>query len=657
LSGFRGERRQAALAFAAALAAVAAVIAAQPLGAPWWLYADADATYTATGIDLMAAEHTFYLDHPGMPLQDLMAMTVEVRYVLHKLTHEHATPHAYAAQRLLNLDDSRIFFRGYAILFYAGGALFAFFALWRLLGSPWWGTAGTLLFLCAPGLQEMSIQFRPDGLLAGLVLAVGYLIVRAAERRDAWSYTLAALLLGLTMTVKIHAAALLLPFGIALLVRPPTRDGAALRDAALTSIRRHRVTLAAFAAVWLTFCVTFDRNRFPFSASHDQKVAVAEIVVAFVGYALLLALVRWLPGVRRLARGPLRPLGLVLTGAFLAGVLLPGTLVINDLPEMLVKMIDSLTGGGVNSGVSRFSIDWSTLVHTPLVQGVVLLVLAAAASAYGLLRRELEPLLWFSGAAVAFAMAAARLGAAHYFAPAFVLCIPPALWLARRLPGTVAAGAAVVLVLAVAVPDARHLLDQRHAATYLERQSAAIESLSRRFVTAPGTVALSEDYAAPVTDVRWLDLVQNFVAWVPPYPYRILPDSAYGLRVAEQDHLVPTYYVGWLPYQLSGRATVPLGFGTYVIQPLHRLDDAGVGIGVGRLVSGPGVDRPIGHPDAPYDPWTGYYKDPAGRYWDLAGNAIVNPAKRRYLARRRLWVDAYGDLWSATGRHVGHRRG
>jgi hypothetical protein len=209
-----------------AVASVIVVVAAQPVRSPWWLYADADATYTASGIELMAGEPTVYFDHPGLPLQDVMAVTVETRYLVHKLTHPHTTPHEYAAERLRHLGDSRIFFRGYAILFYVAGALFAFFALWRLLGNAWWGTAGTLLFLSAPGLQAMSIQFRPDGLLAGLALAVVYLIVRAAERRDAWLYMLATLLLGLTLTVKIHAIGLVVPLAIALLRCPPPGPGA-----------------------------------------------------------------------------------------------------------------------------------------------------------------------------------------------------------------------------------------------------------------------------------------------------------------------------------------------------------------------------------------------------------------------------------------------
>jgi hypothetical protein len=167
-------------------------------------------------------------------------------------------------------------------------------------------------------------------------------------------------------------------------------------------------------------------------------------------------------------------------------------------------------------------------------------------------------------------------------------------------------------------------------------------------------VALSEDYAAPVPDIRWAGLVQHYVAWAPSYPYRFLPDSSYGRAIAEQRHLVPSYYIGWLPYQTAHRATVTLPFGTYLMQPLHSLDAATLGIGPGRLIRGPGIDRPFEHPDARYDPWSGYYKDATGRFWDLFGGEVAHPPKRRYIAKRKLWADSYGDLWTASGRHVGN---
>lgn len=640
-------------ACAVAVALVGIVVGWQPISAPWWLYADADATYTASGIELMAGEHTFYLDHPGIPIQDAMALTTEVRYLAHKLTHEHETPHAYAGQRLLHLDDSRLWFRGWAILFSVVGALFAFVALWRLLGNPWWGTAGTLLFLAAPGLQEMSIQFRPDGLLAGSVLAVGYLIVRAAERRNAWLYTLAMLLLGLALTVKIHAACLFLPFAIALAWRPPPADWApAFRVDAVAWLRRYRILLVSFALLWIVFCATFDPSRIHYSPTSQERSTCYELAAGFGCFLAIVVIVNLVPRLGPLARGPLRPYGAALAVALAAGVLLPGTLFVNDLPQILVKMVGGLTGGGVNQGVAPFAIPWSELRHEPFLQTELLLALAAVAAAAGVRRRDLQPLLWFSGAAVAFVMALARLGDVHYFAPAFVLSIPAVLWLARRLPDRLAAGGAVAVVAVALLPVFQNLTGPANAATLAEAQSAEIERLGAELVTQPGTVALSDDYVSPTADVRWFSLVHEFVAWAPPYPYRFLSDYSTAESVAVSQHLLPTYYIGFLPARLApGRQRVSLPIGTYVLQPLPDTIDARLGIGAAKLLSGPGVDRPFGHTDARYDPETGYYEDSAG-YWNLFGEAIVNPAKRRYITKLHLWADAYGDLWTATGRHV-----
>ena len=609
------------------LACVIAVIAFQPLGSPWWVSASSDVPYTASGIDLMAGEHTLYLEQPGMPLQDLMAVTTETRYVAHKLTSEHETPHIYAAQRLLHLDDSRIFFRGYAILFYLAGALLAFVVLGGLLESPWWGAAGALLFLSAPGLPAASIQFRPDALLAGLVLAIGYLIVRAAEQRDAWLYTLAALLLGLATTVEVHAAGLLLPLAIALLWRPPATSRRALLDAAGRWLRRYRLPLAGFFSVWVVFCAAFDHGRVPFATTHEQSAVIDGIVVVAIAYTALVALTARASSLRRFARGPLRPVALLITAAFAVGVLLPGTLVLNDLPQMLIDMGRALAHGGVDRAAPGASTSWSELVHTPVVQALVLLALAGVAGGIGVVTRVLQPLLWFGGAAATFAMASSHVGPPTNFAPSFVLSIPPVLWLARRLPSTAAPLAAAAVVASVLVPTLRDLSNTANAARLEERRGAAMTSIADRLLTRPNTVALTEDFTA-LPDIRWQDYVQQIVPWSPAYPYRFLPDSPGGVNTSARRHLAPAYYIGQLAAALQHRQTVPIQFGPYDMKPLPGDAFPQLGVGSAQLLSGPGIDLPLEHPDARLDPKTGDYRDSSGRYWDLWGNPIANPRAR-----------------------------
>ncbi|HVC88317.1 MAG TPA: hypothetical protein VNC40_12945 [Gaiellaceae bacterium] len=563
----------------------------QPFRAPWWINADADAAYTASGIELAAGEHTFYLDHPGMPLEDLMAITVESRRVLHNLNGGNASPHQYAAQRLVNLDDSRPYFRGWAIAFFSFGAFVTFFALSALFVNPLWGAAGALLWLTAPDLANMSIQFRPDGLLAGLVVACGALIVRAAERRSAWTYALAALLLGLTITVKIHAAGLFLPFAIALAWRPP---GPGWRTSFVAGarrwLRRYRIALGVFAAVWIAFAVAFNSERAPIILTHEERVAVLELAAAFGDYLLVVGLFAWLK-LRR--RGPFSPFGAVLASALAVGILLPGTLFLNDLPEMLNKIVGGLTGSGVNNGIRPFTTPLSELLHYPFDSTLALVSIAAVAAALGVIRRDPFPVLWFTGSLVTGVMALARLGTLHYFEPAYVLSIPAVLWLLRTLrPPAVGALATAALLAVVLNPFFAHLHAPAQNAASQEIRSRVFARLAHQLLK-PGEIALSDSYAEPTPDTRWFGLVHQFIAWTPAYPYRFMPADA-GPATAEGAGLRPAYFIGELPLQLRREQQVTLGFGTYDLRPIPALADPGDGIGVALLVHGPGVDSPLG---------------------------------------------------------------
>ena len=111
--------------------------------------------------------------------------------------------------RAADLDGSRWLFRGIAIAFYLLGAALAFVFAARLFGHWSWGFANGLLWVAAPGLVAMSIQLRPDVLLAVLCLVFAFAIARAVERRSVLWFAAAAATVGLATMVKIHALALL----------------------------------------------------------------------------------------------------------------------------------------------------------------------------------------------------------------------------------------------------------------------------------------------------------------------------------------------------------------------------------------------------------------------------------------------------------------
>jgi uncharacterized membrane protein YcfT len=94
-------------------------------------------------------------------------------------------------ERLVHLDDSRPYFRAFAAIFYILGKAIAFWVVCSMLRSTLWGVAAGLLWL--------------------------------ARGRDPLLYVFAAVALGFTITVKIHAVALVVPLAIAIAFRPPAR--------------------------------------------------------------------------------------------------------------------------------------------------------------------------------------------------------------------------------------------------------------------------------------------------------------------------------------------------------------------------------------------------------------------------------------------------
>jgi hypothetical protein len=606
------------------------VILVQPLGAPWWYHADADATYVANSYEMGAGHHTWYLDHPGMPLQDLMAVVFGARYAVYKLGGGSDTREQFLDARLLHLDDSRVYFRTAAGLFYLLGALIAFAVVRSFLRSTLWGTAAGLLWIGAPGLLEQSIQYRPDPLLAALVLLVGFLIVRAAERRDALVFLAAAFALGFTITVKIHAAALAVPLAIAVIARRPSSGWWTQgRDWIGGVVSRFRYVIACTAALWLLLVIVFNSSTLPTTTgawlypdgtkTHGEiGRLVLEVVLFFGGYTAAAWFARRQGG--RFLRRCFDPFFAAVLWSLLLGIVLPGTLVVRDGLAMGVSVRNGLTGTGVNSSqtVTPFAHSWGNLAHWPLAQFVVLFAIAGIASLIGLWRRQIGPVLWFTGAAVAAFFAAARFGTRHYWAPAFVLSVPPALWLGKQLRAVgLAAGAA--LLLYVLVPAAQNVRSGEHREAAQIAGSVEWNAAAKQLL-GPHEVALGAPYVAPVPDIPFLDLVRLWVEVPPQRTYRFVSGRDQGLLIAAAQRTKVAYYFGGLAYPVTHAETLELIPGRkYVVKPV--LAYRRPGFGVLRLIHGDGVDRPYDHPLARFDPKTGRYRE-GSHYYDLFGNEV-----------------------------------
>ncbi len=575
------QRWAVALATVLTLAAVAAD--AQPLRSPWWTYADADATYTASGLNLMLGEEVTFVDHPGLPITEAVAVASGIDALVTEGSLSQQARLRYVDRTLLDLDSARWLFRGFAVAFYLLGALLAFVLAARLFGHWTWGFANGLLWLAAPGLVAMSIQLRPDVLLAALCLVFGFAIARAVERRSVGWYAAAALVIGFATMVKLHALALLLPLVVAALWRPPAER--ALPEAleqTRSFVHAHRVAIGSIAWLWIALAIVLNWERFPFHPSSTQlavTLVLLAVGLAAVGLAEAAARFRAPRLVRRFASR----FHALLVVSVIGGLLIPVTLDVQDGTRALLYIVRNMSGRGVQEGIDPFSTPLSALdgiVGTPVV---FVFLLALLAGLVGVVRREPVPVVWAVAALAAGVFAYARPPNVHYFAPAFVFSALALLWLLQREPRARMPLLAWVLVLYIVWPA----WDNRLNATAEQERFASSVASAKRYVDArlgPGEFALVPSYW-PFADSRYFELVQIYVQHSPEYPYRYLPATA-AVRAYEQSRQMrPRFYIGPLASDLTVGTQVELGdLGRYTIVPREGL--------VAEIVAGPGVTEP-----------------------------------------------------------------
>jgi hypothetical protein len=570
-----------ALALTAVLTWAVFLVSSQPVTSPWWRYADADAIYTGTALNLTYHNsHVQYLDHPGLPLHELLATSfLAERLVRSAAGEDGMSEDVFFAERMGDLDSTRWQFRGWSILFYLSGAVVSFFVAARLLGHPTWGLAGGLLWTGAPGLLAMSIQYRPDVPLAVLTLVVGYLIARGALARSAAHYLGAGLLLGFAVTVKLHAAGLVVPLALAAVWRRREQGWwPRLRRDTADFVGRRPLLAAACVVLWLVLLVTFNSSRFPFTPTDEQRSLLTNALGVLAVYFGATALInRW--GTFRRLRSVFSTFYAMLTAAMALGIVLPALIVLDDGLQMLVVIWTGLGGRGVNEEIALFSAPLDQLAEFPLRQAVIVFVLAAAAAALGLVRREPAPVLLFVGAAVLAVMAQARLATTHYFAPAYVLSVPAALWLFRARGGLRAPLLLWPIVGFLLLPHYQHRHEANNAASAFEsRERPALDLVDR--LLERGEVALVPG-GWPREDSRYFEFVRVHVEHTPEYRYRFLPDLPTALAFAAENDLRPRYFVGPVASSVEGTMPLQLVSGMYTARRLP-----GVPAAV-ELLSGP----------------------------------------------------------------------
>jgi hypothetical protein len=544
--------------------AALAMVARQPVTASWARYADADASYVGSGISILDGERTKYFDHPGMPLQELAALTFGAQFSIYRVTGGHERLHAYAQDTMLHLDRTRVWFRGWAIVLYLAGALLSYLLVACLLRSVLLGVAAGLWWVSAPGIGAMSIQFRPDVTLVALCVVIAYLIATGAERRDAGRLGLAALVVGVAMTVKIHAAGMLAPLAlVTVFCLPPGGWWTTIAARSRAFIARRRLWLGAAVVAWLGLIVLLNARAWPFGPAPSQRLLVAEIVGGLVVYWLAAFATTRLraPAALRAVVGPFPALMLTLVAA---GTALGLSLVASDAGLALQAMKANVTGQGLNADLPLFQRVTDTFSAMPASHALAYAVFAAVTIAVAYRRRQLWPIALLAGAAALAIMAAGRGGGAHYHAPAYVVAGIVALWLVRETRFGLLQPVAVALAAFAAVSA---IVDRPSFPT----ADACAASITRaRQLLQPGEVALAPRLAW-LPDIEYHTIVETYVSLSPQYPDHFVPSAPDGLAVAKARNLRPAYAVDQsLANARAGEKRVIGTAGRYVVKPVYR---------------------------------------------------------------------------------------
>jgi hypothetical protein len=561
-------------------AATLLAIAVQPLTEPWWIQADPDGAYVGSALNLLQHNPTVYLDHPGIPNQEALALVFGGQFVIERIAGRTPGVDAFVAHQLLHLDGARALYRGFAIAVFVLASLAVYAAVARWFRHRGWGVLAGVAFASTPALAPIAFMTKPDPAVSALALIVAVLTAAAFERRSAGLYLAAAAALGLALTVKIVAVGLVAALALALLWRPPDSGwSSALRNDAGDRIRCRRRFVVAVVAAWLALCVAFNLGRhggLP-HASNLGLVGAGVLLVAVFAACAFVAARRGNP----LARRVFHPFYLAAVAALLVGMVLPATLILDQLPQVLLSIWQTSRGSGLNSSVEPFQyFTFGSLAHYPLLADVVAVALAVAAAATGFRRGVYWPTPLALGAVVLVVEAAARLRFDLYYAPAFAVSLPGALWLLRTSGMRI--GAAVGTV-AVAVLFVAALLHPRWSPGAEEQVNAAAHRLAARL--GPGAIAVPAASLLPIEEVRYDTLVVQYTHEAPAVDYRFV--QADSPRILERG-IELAYYTGPLAEidAAARRGSIHLAGRTYAARKLPLTWHAVSTYGVLKLGSG-----------------------------------------------------------------------
>jgi hypothetical protein len=396
--------------------------------------------------------------------------------------------------------------------------------------------AAGVLFAAAPAVGPIAFMTRPDVAAATAAIAIACLVARAFERRDARLYLWAAFLLGFALMTKLVVFGLLAPLLLAAVWRAPERGWAVETwHQSRAWLVRHRVIASVVPGLWLAVCVGFNWGRPGLAFTAEQRNLLGAAAALIGGYALCaFAAARLdLPVARRL----FRPLVAVGAFALAAGVAVPALLVVDDAPAALLSIWNTTTGRGLSSSVDPFAdFEPSSLLHYPLLGTTLLIACTLAAAILGAARKIYWPLVLGLGSVLLAVEAAARLNVPYYYASAYVVAIPGALWLFATIRQPLGAAAALAVVVYLLQGALTHPGPAPTRELAFDRSA---QRLADRLV-GPDEVILTPYWSTwPIEDVRYDGLVVDFTSYAPERPYRFVEGG--GRRVETTKKRVAYY--------------------------------------------------------------------------------------------------------------------
>lgn len=597
------------LARCAIVLAALALLLTRPLS-PWWLSADCDANYLASAVNLLLGQPTEKLDHPGLPLQALLAASLALDHAFRSMSSG-LTLEAYGDALLLDMTPALWIVRAWAILFFLAAMLTTFEVCRRVFNCIGAGVAGAVLFAACPGSLSHATTFRPEAPLNVLNLLSVMLLAHSVRLRSPGRLLAACLLLGAAVTVKVHSIALLPLVGLALAwlcaLNPP-RAWEGFRSLLPPCGLR---MLIGLTAPYLALVLWMNTRR----TSHGIDARILAGVGAGVLWLGVTAASQSLRQASRAVRCLLHPLIPAALLAGLAGVLLANACFVDELTPMARTLWWTISGAQNRGslGPARLAESlWRQWSQTPLLACAPILALIAA-GIWTSRRRQPTETMFFAGAfLLMFALAVLR-GAVHpsphHYGPALVLAIPLAVGALRSM-GTASKPPQLVeaprrfrirsvmptaLLFAIcawpAVASERGARGQADRCRAIDELTALCEATRR-----PGEVVLC-DYWAQNADAAHFMQIRDYAFYCPDRAYAALPDTPPGLRYAALRGLRPAFYLTSGPTRTrvttdaQGRSMARGAWGmTFIVERIDSRSLDGLTLTAYRVLGEPAED-------------------------------------------------------------------